>query len=90
MNHFGNMICLFLPVFVKEADDDPDDEQSHGAQLAHLEGPRDVWQVVWEREKQIARMTDKVFLCRSFPLSHRGAGPGAAGTAPCRAPCRAR
>ena len=46
MNHFGNMICLFLPVFVKEADDDPDDEQSHGAQLAHLEGPRDVWQVV--------------------------------------------
>ena len=35
-----------LPVLVKEADGDPDDEQGHGAQLAHLERPRDVRQVV--------------------------------------------
>ena len=33
-------------MLVKEADGDPDDEQGHGAQLAHLEGPRDVRQVV--------------------------------------------
>ena len=33
-------------MLVKEADGDPDDEQGHGAQLAHLERPRDVRQVV--------------------------------------------
>ena len=51
MNNFGNDVCSILPVFVKQADDDPDNEQSHGAQLAHLKRPGDVWQVVCRKGK---------------------------------------
>ena len=51
INHFGQRLSLILPVFVKQADGDPDDEQSHGAQLAHLKRPGDVWQVVCRKGK---------------------------------------
>ena len=38
---------FLLPVLVEEDDDSPEHEEGHPGELAHLERPRDVGNVVW-------------------------------------------